>query len=391
MRGSQIKICIISYYFYPLHAGGGMQMLNLAKKLKEKEGVEVIFIAAKLGDLKKHEVYEGFGVCRASVIGEGTMALLSYWVSLGFLLFKKRKKYDLILSCELTVANFSVGIMGKLLNKVTIGRTSMDGDVDFKNTGRIFGILHSWLFKLLDAHIAISSKLYRDLTKIDGNRKNTVNIIQNGVDIEKYKPVDCNQKDKLKSELHITAKKIVLFVGVIDSRKGVDTLVDAWIDNIEKLQDTVLLIVGPLFDKNNKFWDQNFHKKIIKQVDNFGMGTINVLGNKNNISDYMQIADVFVLPSRNEGMPNVILEAMSSGLPVISTDISGSNDLVKEGINGYLFDYGDSKVLGKLLVNLIHDKDLRNIFGDKSRQLILENNSFDMNAEKYIKLFKKLL
>src|SRR5690606_8190607 len=99
-------------------------------------------------------------------------------------------------------------------------------------------------------------------------------------------------------------------------------------------------------------------------------------------------ADVFILSSTNEGMPNVVLEAMAAGLPCITTAVSGCGDLVIDGSNGYLFPPNDSQGLRSALQKLFSVDVISH--GRASRTLV--ENQFSMNAlaRRYSELYQQL-
>ncbi len=107
----------------------------------------------------------------------------------------------------------------------------------------------------------------------------------------------------------------------------------------------------------------------------------------NEISNYYSTSDVFVLPSRNEGMSNTVLEAMASGLPVITTDTGGTRELI-DG-NGIIVPIEDSDVISEAVLRLINDHKLRVSRGMKSRK-IAENMSWKKVADAYYNFYKGL-
>ena len=106
---------------------------------------------------------------------------------------------------------------------------------------------------------------------------------------------------------------------------------------------------------------------------------------KSELPGVYRLADVFVLPSADEGMPNVVLEAMASGLPVIATKISGNEELVKDGENGYLVPSGDARALADKLEFLINNKNLSGELGKKSLE-IAGKYSWESVARQYLNL-----
>jgi len=101
-------------------------------------------------------------------------------------------------------------------------------------------------------------------------------------------------------------------------------------------------------------------------------------------------ANVFVFPSRHEGMPNAMLEAMASGLPVIASCIAGSEELVVNGETGYLVPSEDVEALQAALKQLLSDPALREQMGMASRQYVEENYSWEATAQQYALLLEKV-
>jgi glycogen synthase len=107
------------------------------------------------------------------------------------------------------------------------------------------------------------------------------------------------------------------------------------------------------------------------------------------IESYKQ-SNVFLFPSRHEGMPNAMLEAMASGLPVVATCISGSEELVSDGINGYLTPSEDIEALQSALKKILGDSALRQQMGNASRRRVEESYSWESTAGQYALLLEKV-
>ena len=96
---------------------------------------------------------------------------------------------------------------------------------------------------------------------------------------------------------------------------------------------------------------------------------VRFLGWRDDIPDIMQILDIFVLPSLNEGMGRVLVEAMASGKPIVASKVGGIPDLVKDGHNGFLVGPGDVNGLSLAIKKLIKDEQLRLEMGAKGRAI----------------------
>lgn len=99
-------------------------------------------------------------------------------------------------------------------------------------------------------------------------------------------------------------------------------------------------------------------------------GVVHTLGYRDDVDRILAASDVFVLPSFREGTPQVITEAMASGLPVVATDIAGIPEQVVDGENGYLVPTGDSETLADRLRRLLEDADRRAQFSAESRERV---------------------
>jgi glycosyltransferase involved in cell wall biosynthesis len=174
----------------------------------------------------------------------------------------------------------------------------------------------------------------------------------------------------------------VLFVGNLYQQpaKGIDILLKAWKVIQAGRPEAVLKVVGegdlPAY--------QAYAEKL-------GIAdTVRFLGKQANAAAFYQEAQVFVLPSRREGMSNALMEAMLAGLPCVATDISGSQDLIQSGVNGLLVPPADIEALAKgIEYMLAHPAEARQM-GLRARQTIIEKNDIRVVADEYIALYAKL-
>jgi glycosyltransferase involved in cell wall biosynthesis len=190
------------------------------------------------------------------------------------------------------------------------------------------------------------------------------------VDVDKYHPVE-----RFWNAAHL------LFTGRLVYQKGLDLLLEALSD----LGDLTwrLTIVG----------DGPELVPLMEQAQSLGLDDqVDFVGWKSRraLNAYYQQANLFVFPSRHEGMPNALLEAMSSGLPAIATDIAGNQELVVDGKNGFLVPSGDVDALKKALRTLISQQTLRTEMGRAARQHILDSYSWQATAQAYLNLLKQV-
>lgn len=142
------------------------------------------------------------------------------------------------------------------------------------------------------------------------------------------------------------------FIGRLTSEKGLDVLAEALsILTCRNIQIQVVL-VGPIDDESGD--------RLLKEMQSMPHIIIHT-GFVDNVIPYFKVMDIFCLPSKREGLPNVVLEAFASSTLVVGTDVTGIRDLVKHQENGLLVEYGDSNALAETLIEALnlsaYDKD----------------------------------
>ncbi len=195
-----------------------------------------------------------------------------------------------------------------------------------------------------------------------GLNKNKMVMIYNGVE-------DKISKSNLK--LNWDENKInLLFVGRLDRQKGLDLFLDVY-DKM-KLENMHLYVIG------TSVLDDNLPKST-KHVTYLGW-----VDNKN-IDAYYQACDVVIMPSRWEGFGLVAVEAMRNLKPVIASNVGALPELIKNNINGYIFDIKDDKILKKILLS-INKNDLQNL-GKQARQIYLKKFTDSIFVKNIYKLY----
>ncbi|MET3114436.1 glycosyltransferase involved in cell wall biosynthesis [Pedobacter sp. CG_S7] len=287
--------------------------------------------------------------------------LLTFFRLLKLLL--KEKPYCAI--SFMTSANLWTGISCKLLNiqYIVSERTTPD------HTINEFGFLLKWISYVIyreSKAIVIPSKGIEDCmkqTKVFQNLKN-YKVIRNPINIF-----------KISSNIKVHPKKFILGVGRLGYEKGFDQLILAF--GSLKFYDIDLLIVGDGIEK------QNLNELITKlNLQN----RVYLVGAKNELLDYYKQAELFVLPSRNEGYPNALIEAMSNGCACVAMNCEfGPSEIIKNGVNGLLVENNNihllSKAIFKILINPIFKEKL-----SLNAKQICQTNSLDAISRKWEEL-----
>ena len=208
----------------------------------------------------------------------------------------------------------------------------------------------------------------------------------NGIDTSYFDPemVSQAQQVALKNELSIEPKDFVFcFVGRLVKDKGVNELIDAFIQISKKHLNVKLLIVGhteadldPLLPVT--LHNIKFNERIIE------------VGFQKDIRPYLAIADLFTFPSYREGFPNVILQANAMGVPCIVSDINGCNELIKQGENGLIVPAKNSKILKEQMELLLENPNYLKASKAEIRNFIRSNFEREVFWELLLKEYKAL-
>ncbi len=151
-----------------------------------------------------------------------------------------------------------------------------------------------------------------------------IHVIYNGLDLQRFRPIAKDKKTTIKNSLGLQNDKIILFVGADFKRKGLPILLDAF--SRANSKNAKLIVVG----KKAKTKNLSMAKKLGTDKNVIFWGT------ENKVEKLYSIADIFVLPTIYDPFSNATLEAMASGLPVITTADNGASELISDGIEGFI-------------------------------------------------------
>lgn len=189
-----------------------------------------------------------------------------------------------------------------------------------------------------------------------------------------------SQRD-LRASLGVsTETALLLFVGRLSQQKGVDILLHAMDILHQKQSDIQLWIVG----------EGEQRSELEQLCRSLGLeGYVSFLGKRTDPADLMRVANLFVLPSRWEGLPTVLMEAMLVGTPIVATNVSGSRDLIQSGRNGWLVRPDDPKSLAQGINSALESEDLRQGYTDQAA-LDVRTYTIERVATQYIDLYTQL-
>lgn len=194
--------------------------------------------------------------------------------------------------------------------------------------------------------------------------RNKLHLITYPVNTSKFRPPEPGgEKTILRKKLGLPENKnLLLFVGTVSERKGVDILIPAFLEILNKREDIHLIIMGLMSTQ------LEFVSRMKSTISSEGAEeAIMFLDPVDNVNEYMRSADLFVFPSRREGLGIVILESMASGLPVIAHHIKEVTDyMIDHRENGILVETENPEDYASGVLELLNDKDLYSMISKNS-------------------------
>ena len=237
----------------------------------------------------------------------------------------------------------------------------------------------------IDGFICLSEEIVDELMEV-GIPKSQIFKIPNGVNTTRFRPATKEEKGRLRVRLGLKdSQMVLLFTGGVTSRKAPSLVISAISALVKDYPGLKLLIIGPERDKGQEyarieglFKSNPMLRSHVQMIDHLP-----------NIEEYYRVADLFILPSRNEGMSNSVLEALASGLPVIVTPVSGSKEMVVHGENGYIVGRSAQEI-GDAILNYLADTSKMVVHGDRSRRVSQERFDANTVVREHEKLFADL-
>lgn len=220
--------------------------------------------------------------------------------------------------------------------------------------------------------------------------------IPNGVDLGRYSPVATPARADLARRLGLDPeRRYVLFVGSAQHRKGIDVMARAFVRVARKVPDADLLIVGP-----NDFSDlrryspdrQGLVDRVRARFAKAGfVDRVHWVGTADNVDEFMKVSAVFCLPTRREGSPNAVAEAMATGLPVVVARLPNvTTDLVRSAREGVLVHGHQPREYAHSLVELLTNEPLRQRMGAAARGRIEHEYGIESTVDQYMSLYEQL-
>ncbi|MFN6945103.1 MAG: glycosyltransferase [Cytophagaceae bacterium] len=314
---------------------------------------------------------------------EGINGILMH-LSLSNLLRKliKTRKIDLILGYNAIPEGIAVVRLAKSF-KLPCGFWAIGSDVnDFAKYNRIN-------YYLLRKSIEESNIIFTESKDLENKIRQysakplNVKTFYKGIDVSNFRELP--PRSDLLKRLGLNAeRRYILFVGRLIYDKGIYELADTFCRIAKKYPDIDLMLIGEEIEKENLV--TKFDKEgIINRVIFKGMIPYK------EVAYHMKISELLVFPTWAEGLPNVVMEAMAVGLPVVATNVGGIPEVLEDGVTGLSVPVKNVEKLVEAIIRMIEDKDLRKACIKNAKELIYERFDVKKNVFKLYKILKNLI
>ncbi len=333
-------------------------------------------------------------------------------IVMGWTLWRERHNYDLLHVYQLSLLAVPAAIVCKLSRKpliVAVRSSGSSGKVSGSHTtaSMLAGPLDpttSWLridaqtwvdgdlealvrmgkpfvrytrMLLLQIHavvVVLSSRMKEYVAAHDFLLPNT-QLIPNGVDTKRFYPAS-------NTSIQETKAHTVVCVSKLRYEKGVDVLLQAWHLVQQQVPQAQLVLVG----------SGPIQPQLTQMAEALGIReSVEFAGLQSDVVAQLHKASIAILPSRWEGMPNAVLEAMACGIPCIATRVSGSEDIIQQGVNGLLVEVEDYEAMAEALITLLCDTTLTKQCGRAARATVEQRYSLEHITDIYIDLYQKMI
>ena len=271
-------------------------------------------------------------------------------------------------------------VLGKVMGRPVVLKLTASRDQGISTAFGTSGVLAAML-RRVDAVVALTRET-RDEALDFGIPRTRIHVIGNGVDTQAFTPRAADERRQIRLSLGIDAGGVVLCVGRHDGQKNLEGLLDAWKLAHDQIPgDWKLVLIG----------DGILGSSIEQRVRSEGLESRVVMLAAQPADRWMAAADVYALASNWEGLSNTTLEAMASGVPVVSTRVSGAAETLGETGAGLVCDVGRMDLFAENLKRLVREQRLRSVMGAAGRRIIESRYAIESIAEQHETLYRSLL
>jgi len=246
-----------------------------------------------------------------------------------------------------------------------------------------------WVCGLAD-RIVVNADAVRDWLVEDGYEARKIHVIRNGARMTLFETA--SGESPIRTELGIPAvAKVVMMVSRLNPQKGIEHLLESVPAILARVPDAWFVIVGDVV-MGSSAEEEAYACLLASRARELGVaGRVVFTGLRRDIPNLLAAADLSVLPSLSEGLPNSVIEAMAAGLPVVATKVGGIPELIQQGRNGLLVAPGNKSALVESITALLSNPFLSRRLGEAARIRIKTGFSFEKMFQETVSLYRTVL
>ncbi|MCX8151097.1 MAG: glycosyltransferase family 4 protein [Candidatus Bathyarchaeota archaeon] len=394
------KVCFISPEYLPLSGGTGAYVYYLSKELmKNRYDVCIVTGYMQTGDVKVNRQ------CSIYFLKVPKTPIIKSFMFASSSMHKLRRVRDV--AC-VDVAHVNLPLVPNFAVPVDFGRalvstvhSTWKGEADAirrepysrLNANEKFMVSFNWFLRLFEIKmmersrklIAVSEFTRRELVKYYGVKENKIRVIHNGVDTVKFRPT--LDKQKVKAELGFNPSDIaVLSVGRLYARKGLFTLIESIPEVVRRFKNTKFIISGK--------GQSGEMQKLLAYAQRLGVKEHIVFTGyypDRQLPRLYQAADIFAFSTFYEHHPFAVLEALATGLPVVTNRVGGIPETITDGKNGFLCEAFNAEQFSERILYFLEHPTEAQEMGNSARKTIEERFDWRILVKKTMAVYEEVL
>lgn len=395
-----MRILVVSYTYSPPDFGG--ELFSLIERLESlaRRGHDIRVLTPGRTGLPRRIVQGGLTVTRSRSIADhrvGKILRLGYfiiWSAVQILLTDA----DAAHIGSLPGFNSSTKFMGGLLYSflfhvkhipiVYVHSLADTDNVSFEFTG-VSGRIKKCFLQSVDTLVCVSPRLYDDATAIITGPR--ILLIPYGIRDDIFVPLDASVRNETRTRLGYNPENIVFcFVGSVGYRKGFDLLAEVLNRNVQAQPEWRLLAIGPKSrSEGQNVLDSEVASATAAVTHDPRVSFLGRIDDRRQLAQIIAACDIFVFPSRREGMGIAPVEAMAAGLPAIVAKLDGITDIaILADLTGVLIPVGNADALSHAMVRLSTDNELRFQMGMRASEHIRKHFGWEEFIDKWDNLYR---
>jgi len=390
-RAPQIPgVLMVTGVYYPEISGASLQCRTLIAAFGDRARCRVLTTTSVPSSARTCSV-DGVHVRRVRVDLTRPATMITAAIATVWAFLRDAPTFQIVHLHGFSKKSALLMALARLLRKSVVVKTSSLGHDDPVSFHRRHPLLYR-LYARADRLVSISPAFTASFTEAQLPADRLVPI-PNGVDVRRFTPATSDRRTAAKHGLSLPGEiPVVLCVGFFSPEKRQEALFDAWLGSRATAGDTAIVFAGATLSASEEV-DGTIAERIVARARELGIDDrVRLIEHAPDIERLYDAADVFVLPSIREGAPNVVLEAMASGLPCIVTRLPGVTDaMIDDGRSGILVEKDDRQALAAALTTVLRDRDLAQRLGSRARETVERRFAIERVADQYLEMYRGLV